>query len=95
MRGHTWLLDRKVTMYKNNDETTTLGTNNLYQKGHLLWMLQPWTPVSDLQALHLIKLGAGVYKSVHSLPQRAVSFSGPSLIEMSMTRLVLYRSFFQ
>lgn len=48
-------------MYKNNDETTTLGTNNLDQKGHLLlWLLQPWTPISELQALHMIKLGSGV-----------------------------------
>ena len=82
-------------MYKTNDETTALGTNNLCQKGHLLWMLCPGTPISDLQALHLTKLGSGVYKSVHSLPQQAASFSGPSLVEMSMTRLVVYRSFFQ
>lgn len=59
--AHEWLVDRKVTMYKNNDETTTLGTNNLDQKGHLLlWLLQPWTPISELQALHMIKLGSGV-----------------------------------
>ena len=55
----------------------------------------PWTPISDLQALHLTELGSGVYKSVHSLPQQAASFSGPSLVEMSMTRLVVYKSFFQ
>lgn len=38
------------------------------------------TPISDLQALHLIKLGAGGLKSVHSLPQRPVS-QGPALLK--------------
>ena len=69
-------------MHKNNDETTTLGTNNLYQKGHLLlWMLQPWTPISDLQALPLIKLDSGSTSQSTAFPRGQRASQGPASLK--------------
>ena len=61
IRGHRWLVDRKVTVYKSNDESTTLGADSLCQKGTYcgccaldshLWPAGPalnWTGLWGLQ----------------------------------------------